>query len=343
MVVVCGLSPAKAAGIPAAVANCRDAFLEIDILQFAGLSLIVMAVIRELKVNRYVLLLLAALITCVSPSLWGIGSDLPVAGHVLDYLWGNKPSAEACIGNLVSFPFFPWFAFVLLGMFLGDVLTKSPDIGKTFRKIGSAGLVISVASLVAIVPDYHDHFGDYYHSRPLAVALEAGIVLLCLYLCQLAIEKLPMNKAFEILFHWSRDVNRIYLVQWVLIMWGGVCRDRLQPELLRRHDRNHVVHARGHPFPERCLAATQGIHAGRKARLGDMAVLISGCDRLLPGRSGSADLGRICHTSQTRPSSRRPCWKTFPTAPENMVSWRLLPEPSRSAVTGRETIPSPLS
>lgn len=171
VVVVSGMAPSRAAGIPAAVANCWDAFLEINILQFAGLSLIVMALIRELKVNRYVLLLLAALIACVSPSLWGIGSDLPVAKHFLDYLWGNKPSAEACISNLVSFPFFPWFTFVLLGMFLGDFLTKSQDVGKTFRKMGIAGLAVLGVNLVAIIPDRHYHFGDYYHSRPFAVAL----------------------------------------------------------------------------------------------------------------------------------------------------------------------------
>ena len=70
-------------------------------------------------------------------------------------------------------------------------------------------------------PDYHYHLGDYYHSRPVAVAFEAGIVLLCLYLCQWAIERIPKNKAFEVLFLWSKDVNRIYLIQWTLIMWGA--------------------------------------------------------------------------------------------------------------------------
>jgi hypothetical protein len=39
--------------------------------------------------------------------LWGKGADIPVIGHLLDYLWENKPSTEHCIGNLVSFPFFP--------------------------------------------------------------------------------------------------------------------------------------------------------------------------------------------------------------------------------------------
>ena len=30
-----------------------------------------------------------------------------------------------------------------------------------------------------------------------------------------------MNKAFKVLFLWSKDVNRVYLIQWVLIMWGA--------------------------------------------------------------------------------------------------------------------------
>ncbi len=64
------LSPSKAAGIPAAVADYTDAFLELDILQFAGLAFIVMSLIRYCKVNKYVLLFLALVIAVISPYMW---------------------------------------------------------------------------------------------------------------------------------------------------------------------------------------------------------------------------------------------------------------------------------
>jgi surface polysaccharide O-acyltransferase-like enzyme len=65
------LAPSKAAGIPAAVADYMDAFLELDILQFAGLAFIVMSLIRYWKVNKYVLLFLALVIAVISPYMWG--------------------------------------------------------------------------------------------------------------------------------------------------------------------------------------------------------------------------------------------------------------------------------
>ncbi len=215
------LSPSRAAQIPDAVASLTDAFLELDILQFAGLAFIAMAVIREVRVNRYVLLLLAAATAMVSPFLWGVGSDVPVAGHLLDYLWGNIPSQEPSIGNLVSFPFFPWFAYVLVGMFLGDTLKRSTDLNATFRKMGLIGFLISVISLAFIAPNYSYHVGDFYHSRPGFVAFVVGIVLAWVYLCQLAVGHIRPNRPFEVIYYWSKNVNVIYLVQWVLIMWGA--------------------------------------------------------------------------------------------------------------------------
>lgn len=219
--VVSKVAPSMAAGIPPAVMNYTDAFLEIDILQFAGLALIVMAVIRKLQINKYFLLAGAAAVALVSPLLWGKTPAVPVLGHFIDYLWGDIPSSEECIGNLVSFPFFPWFSFVLTGMFLGDTFTKSADLSKTFRKMGIAGVIIMVASLIYLVPHFRYHLNDYYHSRPGIVVFHTGIVLTWLYLCDIAVRKLGMNRAFDILFAWSRHVNHIYIIQWVLIMWGA--------------------------------------------------------------------------------------------------------------------------
>ena len=160
------LAPSMAAGIPEAVANYYDVFMELDILHFAGLSLIVMAVFRELKVNKYFFLLLAGVVAIVSPILWGIHVNTPVLDHLLDYLWGDKPSPVECIGNLVSFPFFPWFFFVLIGMFLGQTLVTSADPNKTFKFAGIIGSLILIVSSIIIDGNFGYQMNDYYHSRP---------------------------------------------------------------------------------------------------------------------------------------------------------------------------------
>jgi len=215
-------SPSSAAALPPALFDYKELFLELDILQFAGLSLIAMAFLRHWRVSRHVLLVSAALVALVSPPLWGVGGDIPVLGRVLDFLWGNHPSPEDCIGNFVSFPFFPWFSYVLLGMFIGDTLTRSADLKKTFRRFGLAGGVICAVTLPFLLPNFLYYLGDYYHSRPGIILLHCGFVLVWLYLCEIAVSKIPMNSVFRFFFGWSRDVNRIYMIQWTLIMWGAV-------------------------------------------------------------------------------------------------------------------------
>jgi uncharacterized membrane protein len=135
------VSSPKAMQIPDAVAYYADAFLELDILQFAGLAFIVMTVIRRFRVDR-----------------------------------GDIPSNEPFVGNLVSFPFFPWFTYVLVGMFLGETLQRSVNVKVTFRRIGFIGLLIAILSLAIIVPNFVYRVGDYYHSRPGLVAFLVGNV-----------------------------------------------------------------------------------------------------------------------------------------------------------------------
>ena len=215
------LAPSAAAGIPAAVADYSAAFLELDILHFAGLALIVMAVLRELRVNKYIFLVLAAIVAVLSPLFWGLATQIPVVDHFLDFLWGNKPSIEPCIGNFVSFPFFPWFAFPLVGMFLGDTLIKSSNIRLSFQYIGISGFVILCVSAIFIASNFSYHINDYYHSRPGFVLFVVGIVLTWLYICQFIVENVKMNWVFAVLFDWSKNTNSIYIIQWVLIMAGA--------------------------------------------------------------------------------------------------------------------------
>jgi uncharacterized membrane protein len=215
-------APGAYAGIPAEVADLGDALLALDILHFAGLSLLAMAFIRHWQVDRRILLVLAAAIAAASPWLWGVGCDLPVAGRLLDYLWGDRPAQEECIGNLISFPFFPWFSFVLVGMALGDAMTRSGDARRTLLRAGAWGAGLMAVSLAVIWRDWAFQWNDYYHCRPGAVAFITGFLLAWVALCQLAIDRLPMNRFFTICFDWSRYVNPIYIIQWVLVMWGAV-------------------------------------------------------------------------------------------------------------------------
>lgn len=206
-------------GISEDMLDLHKLFLCLDILQFAGLAIIVMSIIRACSVNRYVLLFFAAFVAAISPQLWGLQLQINGLDRITDYLWGSRPATELSIGNWVGFPFFPWFSYVLMGMFLGQVLHDADNQPRVLKQAGFIGIIILTISLGIMLPQYNYQINDYYDSRTAYVLFASGIILFILYTCQLIIELLPKNPFFSILFNWSRNVNRIYIIQWILIAW----------------------------------------------------------------------------------------------------------------------------
>jgi len=192
----------------------------VDILQFAGIALIIMAIIQEFKINKFIILITAFLITMVSPLLWGLQTNISIVDFFLDLLWGVQPIDIRFIGNKIAFPVFPWLTFPLLGMFLGETMKTSKDQSSTFKYFGIGGILVLFIGILVSSFDIDYHFNDYYHSRQGAMIFMCGFVVFWLFLNQIAIEKIPRNKLFDLLFKWSRGVTNIYFVQWIIIFWS---------------------------------------------------------------------------------------------------------------------------
>ena len=198
--------------------NLLNILLIADILQFAGIALIIMAIIRELRISRFLLICIAFLISMTSPFLWGIEVKIPILGHLLNLLWGDQPLG-GFIDNMVNFPVFPWIVFPIIGIVIGDLFACSSDITKSFKQMGLIGAIIMLigAGITATNPDYH--MNDYYHSRQGAMIFMVGFTLIWLYMCYILTLKISRNKVFDLLYNWSRNVTAIYFIQWVLIIW----------------------------------------------------------------------------------------------------------------------------
>ncbi len=198
--------------------NLLNIFLVADILQFAGIALIIISILRELKVNIFILIGIAFTVSLVSAFLWGTYTSLPVLSHLLDLFVGDKP-ISGFAENLISFPVFPWITFPLIGMVVGEIFSKSENISKSHRNAGIFGFVIMVIGLgiVFINPEYH--MNDYYHSRQGFMIFMSGFVLLWLYFCHILTSKIPANIIFGTIYIWSKFVTPIYFIQWILMVW----------------------------------------------------------------------------------------------------------------------------
>ena len=189
-------------------AESLSLLFEVDILQLAGLSLIAAAFIKQFAANRYIFPIAIIVILFLSPYLWGQLSGIPI----FIPLWGTEA--------FVSFPFFPWFIYPLLGMYASRYLLDYAVIDRMKKKFLWLGLAVLAIGVLLF-----DQFpiGDYYRSG-LGVHLTIiGFVVLWLLICYRFVEKSGLNKQnfiLKTLSFWSRNVSAIYVTQWILFGWS---------------------------------------------------------------------------------------------------------------------------
>ncbi|MBN1342858.1 MAG: DUF1624 domain-containing protein [Phycisphaerae bacterium] len=185
-------------------------FFAVDILQMAGLSLMIMAIIRQYAPRPLIWLALAAAVALVSPLLWGRFQDYPP----LALLWGK--------GTYVYFPLFPWVIYPLVGMFYSRFLTPGRDLRPVMKRTALVGVGILVVGVVAWVLLLHTIYGvgDYHRNNLGDHLLTLGFVFVWLPFWWWVVEKLPGIPLFRLLYYWSRHVTAVYFIQWVLIGWS---------------------------------------------------------------------------------------------------------------------------
>lgn len=184
-----------------------------DILQLAGIALLLMGFVRTFLTDARATLALAIGIALASGPLRGASTGPAFVSPFVDLLWGDTYS--------VFFPFFPWASVIVLGMHLGIVhRTMSDDLDRYFRYVLRLGLVAWAlgAGLVAYDPRYH--FNDFFHLGP-GGAFELGGVACVLFWLARRLEPMFASGPHAVLVDYcSRHVTSLYVIHWVLICWG---------------------------------------------------------------------------------------------------------------------------
>jgi len=204
------------AGVPASDLGGTTPIRElliVDILHFAGMACLLLAIVRRLTQKPWVWIVLAASIATVSPWIWGTMSGWPPLDFVLTLLWGMGDEA-------VAFPVFSWLVFPLVGMAVGKWLDTSSDPGQTLRRAAWAGAGLLLVGGVLTVTDVSFHLGDYWRTGPGGLMAIAGFVLFWVWLCDLVAAYVLPTAVGRILAFWSRHVTAFYFIHWVLIGWS---------------------------------------------------------------------------------------------------------------------------
>jgi uncharacterized membrane protein len=179
-----------------------------DILQFAAISLVIMALVFSMRDYPVCAILLVLAVMIISPLLWGLTCHCSFAGYVAGLLWGRVPTA--------FFPVFPWLVYPLTGLIIGYYIRQGRLIGWGMAAIGAG--VLLLGCIAREIPGLLGSL-DFYHMGSADTAIHIGIALMWLFLCRLCILNIRPNPFFRGLYYMSRHITRIYILQWILIFW----------------------------------------------------------------------------------------------------------------------------
>ncbi len=186
----------------------------VDILQFAGLSIIFITVIRLLAKRPVFWLLTALLVGSTAPYLWGtgIGSDNVSVNLIMELLWGQ--------GAHIYFPLFPWLSFPLFGMVFGHLMLTAKNRDRFFRDTFSAGLLIFLAGGMASLTNLNLHIGEYSANiGPGAVVMAAGFIITWISVSYWLAKGIEGTLIFRGLYFLSKHITMVYVAHWIIIIW----------------------------------------------------------------------------------------------------------------------------
>jgi uncharacterized membrane protein len=184
----------------------------VDVLQLAGMSLLVVAALRPVVRHDAGWIALAVLVAVVAPMLRDLRTGVLPLDGLLGLLWATGPS--------VYYPLFPWGAFPLLGVALGRTVRADPD-GATLRWWGLAGVVMGVTGGVILGPGVItlDERG-YWALAPALAGMLAGVALAWTWVCRGIARVAGSTAPVALMARWGRRVTRIYVVHWLIVAWG---------------------------------------------------------------------------------------------------------------------------
>ena len=191
-----------------------------DILQFASLCFLCIALFVKLKIPDGLMLLLSFGASLIG---WGL-NDVDLGNSAANVILGHFIGTEDAAGLVVSdFPLLNWLIVPVAGFVFGGILRRVRDKDAFYRRISPIPLVLSVLFLVI---EYFVGIGmnrpggenTYYHATTYDVlafiALTVGLLGVYCFLWKV----LP-KKITAFLKSVSRGITSIYCIHWVFVVW----------------------------------------------------------------------------------------------------------------------------
>lgn len=220
---------------------CKEEFFPVlfcnDILQFAGLALMLFGLLKKWRVSD-VGLVIVSLVMSVAASIFRNFdlshllniSSFPLylivnqlAGLFFGTVYCEDPTVEA-----TCFPLLHWFIFVVAGYLFAKAMRRCNNKGKFYAIVSPCGALIVTVYMLLAVPNrlgmMNENLNMYYHlitPEALLCIVAAGTVFGMYY----GLSRLLPQAVSRFSIRISKNLTKIYIIHWILIGFSltGIC------------------------------------------------------------------------------------------------------------------------
>ena len=193
-----------------------DTIGTVDILQFAGMSFLLIALFRKLRIKPVYIFLIALVMQGVGSLLIG---QFDAFQKALQYILG------LCFftNQYISFPLFQWFVYPAAGMLFATILQCISDKDKFYKKVTIfSGVILLATSICSYISGLNilNYFTGttYYAQNFFSFMWVLPISLIFISFCYVLSKHLS-----EVVMNWFKktaaQVNTIYIIQWLVITY----------------------------------------------------------------------------------------------------------------------------
>lgn len=197
-------------------------FMANDILQFAGISFILIGIFKKLNLTAFQMLLIAIGFSLIASYL----TDFSFFNMYINQFLGNFIGTKG--QNIVScFPVLNWFIMPVCGMMFGKDLIRCSDkdelYGKIIKPSGILTLIMLIVGFITTNGMFSTTGGTvpeklgYLHSYlpDIIILIIASLFIASVFYF---ISKKLSSKFTDFITRTSSEVTVIYIIQWVLIL-----------------------------------------------------------------------------------------------------------------------------
>ncbi len=184
----------------------------IDILAFAGLSFILMGILKKFEISNKQLIVIAFVMSILGSLLRGIDFGSPYINLFFAHFIGSA-------GGFTAFPLFNWFIFPVAGYVWGQYFIRAKDKNEFFKFWPRLLIVVLIYFVVSSVlwegvlsKDVHFYYFINTLDALFCIINCHAVIGLCYWM-----SKHMPDSIIKVFTTLSSNINAIYIAQWFLI------------------------------------------------------------------------------------------------------------------------------